>query len=216
MPLSAPIGAPSSRAESRETRRGQSLVEFALLVPLFILLLMGLIEFALAFNSMLNTNYASRGGGLIAAQAGNNAAADCLILNEIESMFNAPADERQISRVEIQRTNPSGSSVLATSAFSRSGSMSCTLIDGSTMRVPYSAISNGYPPSQRCSVLPPNGCPTMTPARTTVDTIAVQITYTYPWHTPLRSVMNRLGGPATTGSGFAFVQRNVFRMEPTL
>jgi Flp pilus assembly protein TadG len=216
MPRSAPVGAPRTRAKTRESSSGQSLVEFALLAPLFLLLLMGLIEFAFVFNSVLNTNYASRGGGLMAAQAGNNAAADCLILNEIERMYNAPADKRQISRVEIQRTNASGGTIYATSAYSRSGSTTCTLLDGTTMSVPYNSVASGYPPSERCTVLPPNGCPTMTPARTTVDTIAVQISYTYPWHTPLRSVMNTFRGGSLTGSGFAVVQRNVFRMEPTL
>ena len=74
---------------------------------------------------------------------------------------------------------------------------------------------NSHRPSQRCTVLPPNGCPTLTPARTTVDTIAVQITYVYPWHTPLRALMGMFGG-SLSGSGFTFVQRNAFRMEPTL
>lgn len=176
---------------------------------------MGLIEFAFAFNAMLNTNYASRGAGLIAAQTGNAAASDCLILNEVELKINAPAEKRQISRVEVQRTNPSGSTIYATSAYRRSGSMSCALTDGTTISVPYSAISSGYPPSQRCTVLPPAGCTTMTPVRTTVDTIAVQITYVYPWHTPLKTLLPLVNG-SMTGTGFTFVQRNVFRMEPTL
>jgi len=179
------------------------------------MLMMGVIEFALAFNSLLNTNYASRGAGLIAAQAGNNAAADCLILNEIEIKMTPPADKRQINRVEVQRTNASGGSIMATSAYRRSGSMSCTLIDGTTLAVPYSAISTGYPPSQRCTVLPPSGCSMMTPARSTVDTVAVQISYVYPWHTPLRPLMGMFGG-SLSGTGFSFEQRNVFRMEPTL
>lgn len=199
----------------RRSSRGQSLVEFALLVPLFIVLLMSLVEFAFAFNALLNTNYASRGAGLLAAQAGNASAADCIILSEIEQKIGAPAERRQISRVEIQRTNPSGTTTYATSAYQRSGSMSCTLNDGRTMAVPYSAVSSGYPPSQRCTVLPPSGCTTMTPARSTVDTIAVQISYTYRWHTPLRAVLPLVGG-SLGGNGFDIVQRNAFRMEPTL
>ena len=201
--------------DSRANGAGQSLAEFALLIPLFMVLLLGLIEFAFAFNAMLNTNYASRGAGLIAAQTGNAAASDCLILNEIELKMNAPVQKGQISRVEVQRTNPSGSTIFATSAYRRTGSTSCVLVDGTSMSVPYSAISAGYPPSQRCTVLPPAGCVTMTPARTTVDTIAVQITYVYPWHTPLRALLPLING-SMSGTGFTFVQRNVFRMEPTL
>ncbi|MEP7378424.1 MAG: TadE/TadG family type IV pilus assembly protein [Chloroflexota bacterium] len=191
------------------------MAEFALMVPLFFLVLMGLIEFAFGLNAMLNTNYASRGAGLIAAQVGNLNAADCLILSEIEQMTSSPAERSQISRVDIQRTNPSGSTVYAADVYTRTGSTSCTLSNGSTVTVPYNATSSGYPPSQRCTVLPPNGCPGLIPARTTVDTIAVQITYVYPWHTPLRSLMGVFGG-SLSGTGFTFVQRNTFRMEPTL
>jgi Flp pilus assembly protein TadG len=202
-----------SRAHaSRE--RGQSLAEFALLVPLFFVLLMGLVEFAFAFNAMLNTNYSSRGAGLIAAQVGNSSAADCLILDEIEQLTNAPAERSQISRVEIQRTNPSGNTVYAADIYQRTGSTNCTLPSGATMTVPYSSLSAAYPPSQRCTVLPPAGCPTLTPARTTVDTIAVQITYVYPWHTPLRGLMGMFNG-TLSGTGYTFVQRNAFRMEAT-
>jgi Flp pilus assembly protein TadG len=204
----------ASRARAHQDR-GQSLAEFALLVPLFFLVLMGLIEFAFGFNALLNTNYASRGAGLIAAQVGNTNAADCLILNQVEQLTTAPADKSQISQVDIQRTNPSGSTVYAADTYVRSGSTSCTLPDGSTMAVPYHATASGYPPSQRCTVLPPNGCPSMSPARTTVDTIAVQITYVYTWHTPLRALMGIFGGNLS-GTGYTFVQRNAFRMEPTL
>lgn len=194
---------------------GQSLVEFSLLVPLFLVLVTAVFEFVFGFNALLNTNYASRTAGLVAAEAGNTAGGDCLILGALEGALGPPADRNQISRVDIQRTNAYGTVVYATSAYQRSGSTSCTLADGTTRTVPYSAMSSGYPSGQRCNVLPPYGCPTLTPARTTVDNIAVQITYVYPWHTPLKSLITFVGG-SLTGTGWTFVQRNVFRMEPVL
>ena len=184
-------------------------------MPLFLVVLIGLIEFSFAFNADLNTNYASRAGGLIAAEAGNAAAADCLILEAIESSFNPPADKAAITAIDVQRTNPSGSTVYSSSSYRRSGSTTCTRTDGTTVTVPYNATISGYPPSQRCNILPPSGCPTLTPARTTVDTIAVQISYTYPWHTPLASLIRLVGG-SLAGTGFTFVERNVFRIEPVL
>jgi hypothetical protein len=93
--------------------------------------------------------------------------------------------------------------------------MTCTRTDGTTVTVPYSATASGYPTSQRCNVLPPYGCPTLTPARTTVDTVAVQVTYAYNWHTPLGSLMQMFGG-SLSGSGMSFVSRNIFRIEPIL
>ena len=66
----------TSRSRQGERPDGQSLVEFALLIPLFLLMVVGIIEFSFAFNASLNTNYASRAGGLMAAEAGNASAAD--------------------------------------------------------------------------------------------------------------------------------------------
>src|SRR3954470_4837658 len=158
--------------EGATNQRGQTLAEFALVLPVFMLFLVGLIEFAFAFNAQLTTNYASRAGGLVAAEAGNQSAADCLILDAIERSMTEPSNARSITRVDIERTNPSGASVYATSSYRRSGSTTCTRADGTTLRVPYSTTASGYPAAQRCNVLGPSGCPTLSPVRTTVDTIA--------------------------------------------
>ncbi len=206
-------GAHSNRAGGDQS--GQTLAEFALIVPVFLLFIIGLIEFGFAFNADLTTNYASRAGGLVAAEAGNQSSADCLILDAIETAYTAPADTRQISQIDIERTSPSGATVYATSSYHRTGSMSCTRADGTTITVPYSATASGYPASERCNVLGPTGCPAMSPVRTTVDTIAVQITYVYPWHTPLVSLISFMHS-SLSGTGFTFVERNVFRMEPVL
>ena len=203
------------RRKPAVSEQGQSLAEFAMLAPLFMLLVIGLIEFSFAFNASLNTNYASRAGGLIAAEAGNASAADCLILDAIDGAISSPTDRSHVAQVDVQRTNASGSSVYGTSSYRRTGSMTCTRTDGTTVTVPYSSTASGYPTSQRCNVLPPYGCPTLTPARTTVDTIAVQVTYTYNWHTPLGSLLRMFGG-SLNGSGMSFVARNIFRIEPIL
>ncbi len=61
--------------------RGQSLVEFALVFPIFFTLLLGLIEFAFVFNAILAMNYAARDAALSAAEAGDRSGADCIILD---------------------------------------------------------------------------------------------------------------------------------------
>src|SRR3954471_7880395 len=131
-------GTPAGRREPRSVddsrrrakQRGQTLAEFAIVVPVFLLFVVGLFEFALAFNAQLTTNYASRAGGLAAAEAGNQGAADCLILDAVERSMSSPADAGAIARIDIQRTNPSGASVYATSSYRRSGSTTCTRLDG--------------------------------------------------------------------------------------
>jgi len=197
-------GAPRGR------QRGQALLEFAIVLPVLMLLVTGIIEFALAFNSSLGINRASQNAALVAAEAGNLPGADCMILTRIEQDINAPIDRGEITGVQIQRTNPTGTTIYASNNYVRGGVTNCTLADGTPIDVPYTATALGYPVNQRCSVL--SGCPTMTPARTTVDTIGVQISLTYHLRTPLSAVMGMFNGGAD--GTLDFTMRNAFRMEP--
>jgi Flp pilus assembly protein TadG len=61
----------------RSSRRGQSLVEFALFVSVLLTLLSGLLNLGALLNAHLAVTYAARQAALIAAVAGNNALADC-------------------------------------------------------------------------------------------------------------------------------------------
>jgi len=174
------------------------------------LLVTGIIEFALAFNSSLGINRASQNAALVAAEAGILPGSDCMILTRIEQDINAPIDRNEITGVQIQRTNPSGTTIYGANTYVRGGVTNCILADGTPIDVPYTATGTGYPVTQRCSVL--SGCPTMTPARTTVDTIGVQIHLRYRLRTPLSAVMGMFGG-GTEGT-MDFTMRNAFRMEP--
>ena len=215
------IGMPTRRTQSlpsgrksrplslaRKRSAGVTLVEFAIVLPIFISTLFALIEFSVAFNAVLTINRASQAGALIAGQAGNNPDADCVILSRVDQELSAPIDKSAVQQVKIFRASSTGSTILASSTYTRSGSTDC-----GSYSVPYSASSNGYPPDQRCNIL--SGCSAMSPARTTVDKIGVQITYQYNGVTPLRSVLTFLGG---SGSGYSwtFAKQNESRMEPVL
>ena len=193
---------------ARKRSAGVTLVEFAIVLPIFISTLFALIEFSVAFNAVLTINRASQAGALIAGQAGNNPDADCVILSRVDQELSAPIDKSAVQQVKIFRASSTGSTILASSTYTRSGSTDC-----GSYSVPYSASSNGYPPDQRCNIL--SGCSAMSPARTTVDKIGVQITYQYNGVTPLRSVLTFLGG---SGSGYSwtFAKQNESRMEPVL
>ena len=199
---------PRTLSLARKRSAGVTLVEFAIVLPIFISTLFALIEFSVAFNAVLTINRASQAGALIAGQAGNNPDADCVILSRIDQELSAPIDKTNVQQVKIFRASSTGSTILASSTYTRSGSTDC-----GTYSVPYSASSSGYPPSQRCNIL--NGCPSLSPARTTVDKIGVQITYQYNGVTPLRSLLTFLGG---NGSGYSwtFAKQNESRMEPVL
>jgi Flp pilus assembly protein TadG len=199
----------------RDGQAGQGLVEFALVVPLVMLLLMGILELALAFNAFVGLNRASQLGAHLASTLGNQAGADCDVLSAIESNVLVPNDRSRIIEVVIERMPLAGNEAYPgqKQRYTRSTSLStnCTLTNGTTTSVPYSLTSAGYPEAQRCPVLA--GCPSLTPARSTVDNIGVSIRYRHLWATPLNSLFGFFAGGDT---GWTFVQRNIFRLEPTL
>jgi Flp pilus assembly protein TadG len=199
----------------RHDQAGQALVEFALVVPLVILLFMAILELALAFNAFVGLNRASQWGAHLASTLGNQAGADCDILTAIESDVLVPNDRSHIQEVVIERMPLAGNEAYPgeKQRYTRSTSLSmnCTLTNGTATSVPYTLTSAGYPESQRCPVLA--GCPTLTPARSTVDNIGVDIRYRHVWATPLNALFGFFAGGDT---GWTFVQRNIFRLEPTL
>jgi len=57
-----------------KNKKGQSLVEFVLVLPLILLIIMGIFEFGLMFNSYLTINNASREGARLASVGGTDIA----------------------------------------------------------------------------------------------------------------------------------------------
>ena len=194
------------RNRSSDGEAGQGLVELALLLPVFITLFFGLIEFSLVFSTYLNLNYASRNAALLAAEAGNASGGDCVVLRSIERDVNAPSSANRISTVDIYWANPDGSVRSGNvNSYSRSGSSTCTFADGSTLTVPYSVTASGYPASSRCNVL--KGCGN---GHLGLDTVGVKVTYSHGWVTPVARAF--AGSSATT----TVVSASSMRMEPVL
>lgn len=187
----------------RSASGGQTLAEFAFVFPLFVVLLTAIIEFALIFNAVLALNFASRDASLVAAEAGDEAEADCEILAAIERSLQPPANPGLISKVKIYRVT-SGGVAAETSEFVRGGTKTCLKPNGTSISVPYSVGSvQNYTPGTRCPRLA--GCF----GRTTIDQIGVEITYQYSSHTPI-------GNFFTSNGGATLIKANVMRMEPVL
>ena len=198
------------RPADAERRNGQSIVEFALVVPLFVLLLVGIIEFAFALNSVLAVNFATREAALVAAEAGNADGSDCVILQRIEDSVGAPSDRTKITTVKIFKANRLGAP-LATNTYSRSGPGTDCTVSGTAMHVPYSLTGGeNYEDIKRCNIL--IGCKANPPLPLTiaVDQIGVEVTYLYTWRTPLSGLLG------LTGPGYTIVKSNSMRMEPIL
>ena len=182
------------------------MVEFMLVLPIFIVLTIGLMEFAVAFNAMLGVNFASREAALIAAESGNESIADCRILQTIEDSVTSPADASRINQVRIYRADVNGVEDAA-NVYVRGGSITCEFWDGVdtqeiTVQYTLQGVA-GYPPSSRCSSL--EGC-----AGQPLDTIGVTISYQHFWVTPLAGMLT------FSGDSMDVTRSNAMRMEPIL
>lgn len=191
----------------RHPEKGQSLVEFALVFPIFILLIIGLIEFAVLFSRILNVNYASRDAALIAAEVGDAAGGDCIILDTLDDALEGTTSRSDIEEVRIFWADANGVEKAGEANIYQRGGIgtSCTFATGVTVTVPYTAVSLNYSASERCSILA--GCGALHPGP---DIIGVAIEFHHDWLTPLP---NLVSVPPT---GIDFTRSNTMRMEPIL
>jgi hypothetical protein len=195
----------------RRSIRGQALVEFGLVFPIFLFLIMAIIEFAFVFNAVLSVNFAARGAALTAAEAGNAAGADCIILTGIERDVGAPADHARITQVQIYRTTLNGIAYPGSTAtiYTRgTGTVTCTYPDRPQIVVPYKKDADGYTEANRCNFL--KGCPvdSVGLSHSSVDHVGVRILYNHLYKTPVQTLFS--------GNSLSFDRSNSMRMEPVL
>jgi len=185
------------------SEKGQAIVEFALLLPVLVLLVVGLIEFSLVWNSRNTVLFASRDGSMLAAEGGNLDGTDCVVLQRIESDVLSPSTAVRIQQVTIYWSDRNGDQIGSNqNVYTRSGSTSCTYPDGTVITVPYTLTTAGYLESSRCSTLA--GCGG---SHATVDTIGVRVTYEHFWVTSFV----RFAGNSVT-----FSESTITRAEPQL
>lgn len=193
-------------APRRSTRSsGQTLVEFALVIPIFLTVVVAIAEFSMLFTAFLSASFASRDAAQIAAELGDSAGADGVILRQIERDVSAPVDRSSIKEVHIFQADQFGAPVGSETIYVRGGSTTFTYPGPVTIVVPYTRTANGYPETARCNILASVQC---TPSKTTIDTVGIKITYQYSWHTPLPGL---LGGGSVAP---LITQSNMMRLEP--
>src|SRR5438876_12332222 len=105
---------------------GQAIVEFALLRPALVLLLVGLMEFSLVWNSRNTVLFAIRDGSMLAAEGGNIDGTDCLVLRRIESDIVSPSTTLRLQQVSIYWSDQNGDQIGPNqNVYTRTGSTSC-------------------------------------------------------------------------------------------
>jgi hypothetical protein len=156
----------------RAPEAGQGLVEFSLVIPIFVALLMGVVEFGFLYNNLLTVQYAARQGVSAAAQAGGVDGADCSILNAVEHALTAPINHQQVEFVDIFQSDAAGDVVPGVvNHYVRAGTLDCP----GTGTQPYTLVGpEGYSQIGRHDALIEG-----------LDVIGVRVGYQYVGMTPV-------------------------------
>jgi Flp pilus assembly protein TadG len=182
---------------------GQAIVELAFVLPIFLFLVVGLIEFSFLLNSRNTVGFASRDASMLAAEGGSKPGTDCVALQAIENDIIAPARSIKITQVLIFWSDKNGTQIGGNvNVYDRVGSTTCNYSDGSTVVVPYTLTTPNYIEDVRCDVL--LGCGG---AHTGLDIVAVSVTYSHSWLTSFARI---------TGTGLSFTEITATRIEPQL
>ena len=96
----------------RHLGRGQAIVEFALVLPLFLVILVGMLEFGVAFDHRNAMAYAVREGARVGASLGNGGsqptAVDPAILAAVQRGLTDPILIENITSIEIYKADTAG------------------------------------------------------------------------------------------------------------
>ena len=214
MSLSRPTARPFLR-RSRDHQRGQGMVEFAIIVPVFLLLLMGMLEFGFVFTHNLTLEYATREGaraGSTLSDGGLDAptclAIDSNIIDAVTKVLKSPGSPilgypNAVAWIKIWEADASGTPIAGTTnTWNNPGDGSFTFTPpGSPVWTPCTRHSATWI-SGSCggSTCPP-------------DSIGVSLSYTYTMVTPLGAIEKFFGpaGPAT----LLMTDKTVMSLNPT-
>ena len=198
-------------------QRGQSLVEFALIVPVLTLILFGTLEFGLAFNHHLTIEYATREGARTGSALGNGGSSNCsggtdLYLIDAQTIAGvqrilkspgSPVNLADVSEIRIYRADSAGNQIGTQANVWRytPGAGPDIDVGAGVEKLDFSVVSTGWSVCTR--VDGPNP-----------DSVGVSIAYTYRFSTPLGSIMQMLGGGSLTP--LAITDHTVMAINPSV
>ena len=199
----------------RDGEKGQSLVELSLILPVFLMLLLGMLEFGMAFDHVITISYATREGARIGAalvngggatgcgtgQSPNAASVDPQIVAAIERVLTSPGSQvalSAISEIRIYKATATGAETTGSVNVWRYSLNGGPVVDGAPLD--FAAITTAWQACSRTNTLP-------------APSIGVTIRYRYGFATPLAGVFALTGGPAA--SGLDMTDKTVMAMNPT-
>ncbi len=202
----------------RQTERGQGLVEFAMLVPVFLLLLLGMLEFGFAFDQDLTMEYATREGARVGSALANGGTlcnratttVDSQIMAAVRRVLLSPGSRLKLiadlnvgTEVQIWKANPTSSPPgLPTTGLINiwryTGPGTGPWVD--SQQIGFTQVSQAWNPCDRVNTDP-------------ADSIGVSLTYTYTFQTPLAGILRFFGG-ASAGT-LTMSDKTVMALNPT-
>jgi Flp pilus assembly protein TadG len=206
------------RAASRLGRvaagsEGQAIFEFAILIPLFLLVLVAIFEFGFVFNHNLTLEYATREGARTGAALGNGdgdptvcASIDAQIVAAAQRVLTAPGsavDLSRVSSISIWRATSTGATDTSVGVFTwtNTGPGTGPTVDGARLGFsPPSPLPGTWRPCSRVAT------------GTTPDSIGVSLTYSYAMQTPLAAMLSFVGGRGA--ATLAMTDRTVMALNP--
>lgn len=179
------------RASQREGERGQGLIEFAVVLPVFILFLLGMLEMGLLFNNHMTVEYATREGARTGSALSNGGSSNCVggvdtvdidaqIVGGVQRVLKSPGSPvklNDVTELRIYKSDANGNQVGGLANIWRYTPGAGPDIDPSARvdRLDFSEASVAWPACSR------NFAPT-------ANSLGVRITYSYPFQTPLGGI----------------------------
>ncbi len=175
----------------RRHQRGQSLVEFTLILPVFLLVLLGMLEYGSAYDHRTAMAYAVREGARVGASLGNGGSSpgtvDPAIVAAVQRGLTNPILIDNITSIDIYQADAAGKPM--------TGKMDSYDKDGNLIG------SAGWPAASRVVGL--NG-----------DSIGVRVRYDFHPITPLGTLMGVVFSPIPGYSIIPMADSSVMHLEP--
>jgi hypothetical protein len=180
-----------TRGARRDRDSGQAIVELALILPLFLIVLVGMLEFGIAYDHRNAMAYAVREGARVGASLGNGgsqpATVDPAILAAVQRGLTDPILIENIASIEIFQSDTTGQPISGRiNTYDRAGVLIGTA---------------GWPATSRVPGL--NG-----------DSIGVRVVYDFHPQTPLATLMGLFASGNPPYTTIKMTDVSVMKLEP--
>jgi hypothetical protein len=199
----------------RREEHGQARVELSMLLPVYLMLLLGMLEFGFAFDHLLSISYASREGARVGAaltngggqlgcgsgQSPNASLVDPQIVAAVERVLTSPGslvNLANVSQIRIYLATSTGAETAGSVNVWTYSPAAGPVVDGSPLD--FTPSASPWTVCSRVNTLP-------------APSIGVAIKYRYAFSTPLGGIMAFFGGQG--GNGLDVSDKAIMAMNPT-